>query len=174
MSFQYSKAIFMGLKIISLDENLQRTFDWSEFSNNMTSHVTDLHVLQNCYCMGRATITIHTSIPHNMCTNKNEYFLRNCTTAKLSCLNTKEKEAVEKFVKTERQGCCHCDSYNEYIAEERAAIGKYAADNSAIKSCRHFSSTAGELPKVQLAISTDSITLIQRVSHTIISVGVSV
>ena len=29
------------------------------------------------------------------------------------------------------------------MAEERAAIGKYAAQNGATKACRHFSSTTG-------------------------------
>ena len=33
--------------------------------------------------------------------------------------------------------------YNDYSAEERAKIGKYAAENGATKACRHFSKTLG-------------------------------
>ena len=51
---------------------------------------------------------------------------------------------MEKFVnKEEKQRRRRCGSYNKYTAEERASIGKYAAENSATKACRHFSSTAG-------------------------------
>ena len=32
--------------------------------------------------------------------------------------------------------------YNQYSDEERAEIGKYAAENGATKACRHFTATA--------------------------------
>ena len=92
--------------------------------------------------MGGATI-LHVASAR-MKTAIYQYFLRDSATAKPSSLTAKEKEVMEKFVnKAEKRRCCHCGSYNEYATEERASIGKYAAENGATKACRHFSSTAG-------------------------------
>ena len=67
--------------------------------------------------MGGATI-LHVT-PARMKTTIYQYFSRDSATAKQLSLTAKKKEVVEKFVnKAEKQGCCHCGSYNKYTAEE--------------------------------------------------------
>ena len=65
-----------------------------------------------------------------MCMNENEYFLGNSTTAKPSCLTAEVAESLSRRKKS--RSVIIVTLYNEYVAEERAAIGKYAADNDAI------------------------------------------
>ena len=74
---------------------------------------------------------------------------------------------ADEFIKrAEKQRCHHCDSYNNYIAEEKAAISKYAADNGTTKPFKAFFVVILE-GKFQLARSTSNfITRVQQVFHT--------
>ena len=68
-----------------------------------------------------------------MCMNENERFLGNSATAKQSYLTAKEKEVAESLSRRKKsRGVIIVTLYNEYISEERAAIGKYVANNDAI------------------------------------------
>ena len=67
----------------------------------------------------------------------------------VTSLSKKELEQVNDsiYAKTQeiqaaaRKRCRQ--QYNDYSAEERAMIGKYAAENGATKACRHYSKTLG-------------------------------
>ena len=72
-----------------------------------------------------------------------KYFSRETSTTKhSSSLTIKEKEVVRDFVRKaeENQGR---RKYNEYTAEERAAIGNYTAEKGPAKACKHFSRALG-------------------------------
>ena len=72
-----------------------------------------------------------------------KYFSRETsTTSPSSSLTIKEKEVVREFVRKaeEKQGR---GKYNEYTPEERAAIGKYTAENGPGKACKHFTKALG-------------------------------
>ena len=71
------------------------------------------------------------------------FFLREMSTTNSSpSLTIKEKEVVMDFVRTaeEKQGC---SKYNKYTPIERAAIGKYTAENGPGKACKHFTKALG-------------------------------
>ena len=57
---------------------------------------------------------------------------------------------VEKAVTATTASMASCRKYNRYTPEERAAIGKYAAENSPIQAVKYFS---GKL-KIQISEPT--------------------
>ena len=70
-----------------------------------------------------------------------KYFSRDTSITKPSSLLTpKEKEVVDNFIK-EAEMQWRSAGYNEYAAEERAAISKYPAENRPTLACQHFSKT---------------------------------
>ena len=73
-----------------------------------------------------------------------QYFLHDTSVPKQSSLTQKEKEVVSDFVSKAEKEAQRSFGYNEYTAEERAAIGKYTAENGPAKACRRFSKTLGK------------------------------
>lgn len=72
-----------------------------------------------------------------------KYFSRDTTIKRTSSLSEKENEVVKSFVSKTTKESRRSAGYNEYTAEERAAIGKYTVENGPAKACRHFSKTLG-------------------------------
>ena len=73
------------------------------------------------------------------------YFSRDTSALKQSSsLTQKEKDVVSDFVSKAEKEAQRSVGYNEYTAEERAAIGKYTAENGPAMACRRFSKTLGK------------------------------
>ena len=70
------------------------------------------------------------------------FFERNDYNEPLVIATIKQKEVVRDFVRKaeEKQGR---GKYNKYTPEERAAIGKYTAENGPGKACKHFTKALG-------------------------------
>ena len=67
-----------------------------------------------------------------------KYFSKEKSTPCAPPLSLQEKETVKDFVRKSNQGR---GRYNDYSSEERAAIGRYTAENGPAKASRHFSKT---------------------------------
>ena len=73
-----------------------------------------------------------------------KYFSRDASSPKESSfLTEKEKDIVSELVANAEKEAQRSVRY-EYTAEERAAIGKYTAENGPAKACRQFSKTLGK------------------------------
>ena len=66
-------------------------------------------------------------------------------TSQTGYLTLKERKKVDEFVKqaVPTQESRKCGKYNCYTPEQRASIGKYAAETGPTKAARHFTKILG-------------------------------
>ena len=73
-----------------------------------------------------------------------KYFSRDvCSNKPQPSLTKVEKELVNDFVKESELKKGHKVTKHEYTPKERAAIGKYTAENGPSKACKHFTKELG-------------------------------
>lgn len=68
-----------------------------------------------------------------------KYFPKKSSATKKSDLSAEERRTVDECVKRAVKEKKEAGRYNSYTAEQRASIGKYAAENGPTKAARRFS-----------------------------------